>query len=697
MSHSRILGNPFPLWKEHRKEMLARALAAIRTAVGRNRPGVRRGFWVLPWIVPAATSLYLKYTLMAGTHSYGPGGFKIAAQSLGRKGGFGFWQKASFFRMDVIVAALLAIALLFLGRLLPRRPRFIAVWFLSAGITVALYAQLRAFEVVGEFLSFGTFWTAVAWGWHEPGAYVSYLGIGTVLFTLVAVAFVFAGLWRVGGPKAARTENARSPWLGRLTTLKGAFVCCLVPIAIVSCLPRLPSSPYESSILWRGLSAYWHESDVQTAQFTNLGRSGLVLQYRKLTHAPVPEKSPAYWGKAKGSNVIFFVLETMPARFLPPDGDMSDLPNLQRLRQKSFIAIRHYTTFPRTHEAVFSLLSSWYPSDVTRTLEEQHPDMKAPGMMAVLSAAGYRTAIYSPMRTETSYDGRMFESVGVQEQIYPPDALAPPENRQDLRAAWMKTRVARDLATLALMKQDLAGCIAQRQNFAGVFLPQISHLPYPESPQDGQEDLREQARAILQTEDGWLGDLMQFLEREHQLDNTVIVITGDHGIRNSEEDPNFVGGMIDDYSFHVPLLIYAPRVLDHPVTIRWLTSHIDVAPTVLDLLGIERGRRFEEGSPIWDAELTKRQTYFFANTVFGADGYYADGHFYMRNVVSDSVYADVTQHFRTKDIVPSTSAERAEVSNSIARMVGLQQVVAAHFSQANKARNHLFGSARLED
>jgi arylsulfatase A-like enzyme len=650
--------------------------------------------------VPALTSLYLKYALMAGTHSYGFGGFEIAALSLGRKKGFAFWQKLSFFRADVIVAALVAIALLFLGRLLPRRPRFIAVSLFSAGITLALYAQLRAFQVVGEFLSFRMFWAAVSWGSHEPAAYISYLGTRTVALTLFVVVLVFVSLWWFAKKKETVKAGISRPVRpeGGITTLEGAFFFCLFPIAIACWLPRLPSSPYESSVLLKALSAYWHESDVQTAAFANFGRAGLLARYREFTHSPAPQKDPAYWGKAKGSNVLFFVLETMPARFLPPDGDMSDLPNLRRLREKSFVGLRHYTTFPRTHEAVFSLLSSWYPSDVTRTFEQQHPDMKVPGIMAVLSARGYHTAIYSPMQSGGSYDEQMFQEVGVQERIYPPDAMAPPETRQDLRAAWMKTRITRDLATLELMKQDLAGCIAQKQSFAGVFLPQISHLPYPELAQGGsQEDLKTQARAILEIEDRWLGSLMQFLEREHQLDNTVIVVTGDHGIRNSEEDPNFVGGMIDDYSFHVPLLIYAPRALDHPRTIPWLTSHIDVAPTVLDLLGIEQGRTFEEGTAIWNPALVKRRTYFFASSALGADGYYAHGHFYMRNSASGSVYANSAQDFGASDIVPSIRAEHADVSNSIARMVGLQQVTAAHFDQDDKPRNHVFGPFRSGD
>jgi len=646
------------------------------------------GLFVVPWIAPALLSFYLKYILMAPG-----GGFSVAAQSLGRKEGFGFLEKLSFFLFDIIVAVIVPVILLMLGRFLPRRLRLPFGVALSAGATLALYAQLRAFRAVGQFLSFQMFWTAVSWGWHEPGAYVSYIGIKGLSTGSALGASLLGGYWWLSKRHTEQAEIVRaSRHENGLATLEAVFIFCLLPVYVAGWLPRLPSNPYQSSVLLRALSAYWHEQDVQTADFVGLTNAGLLSQYRQLTHAPAPERNPAYWSSSKGGNVIFFVLETMPARFLPADGPMDDLPNFQRLREKSFIGGQHYTTFPRTHEAVFSLLSSWYPSDVTRTFEEQQPNLKVPGIMAALTASGYLTAIYSPMRRWHSLDEEMFREVGVEQQTYPPDALAPPEDRQDLRAAWMKTRINRDVATLQLMKRDIADSLAEKRNFAATFLPQISHFPYPESA-DNEQDISKRARAILKIEDAWLGELLDLLQQQHQLDNTVIVITGDHGIRTSEEDPNFIGGMIDEYSFHVPLLIYAPKALQHSFNVPWLTSHIDVAPTVLDLLGVERGRDFEEGSPVWNGGLSKRQTYFFASSVFGADGYYSDGRFYMRNLMSDTAYESSTLHFETKDIMPVTLADCTQLSRPLARIAGLQQVSAARFSTAHEVRNQVFGSA----
>ena len=144
-------------------------------------------------------------------------------------------------------------------------------------------------------------------------------------------------------------------------------------------MPRIATTPYHRSVFFQAMSAYWHDDGVETREFAGLAMPELLSSYRKLAQAPDSGQNPTYWSKEKGGNVLYFVLETTPAMFLGADENLDDLPNLRRLRDRSFLASQHHTTFPRTHEAVFSLLSSWYPPDVARTLEEQHPGSASPG------------------------------------------------------------------------------------------------------------------------------------------------------------------------------------------------------------------------------------------------------------------------------------------------------------------------------
>lgn len=638
-----------------------------------------------PWTAAAFTSLYLKYRIMEGTYSYDSGGFTITEAILGRREDL--LTKLSFFRMDLLLGfVIVPLALVSIAKFLPVRWRMSVCAAFSAAVSLALVIQLRAFDVMGQFLSLQMLWTALTWGLREPLAYANYLHLQTLakgVFVLLVCIWGIRRLLPALTKLAIRADRYRSQFR----------ICALAFCALIVLLPwisQVQATPYHRSAMVMAIRAYEPEMHANTKEFEALSPSELLDRYRQLSQSPAPAKNSFYFGKEKGSSVLVFVLETTAYRFLPTNESMDDLPNLKRLRERSFVPARHYTTFPRTHEAVFSLLSSWYPSDVPRTYEQQQPGMQVPGLMRSLAAQGYDTSIYSPMKRWASLDEEMFQSLGVKRQVYPQDSMAPAAKDAEHYAAWQKKRIARDNATLNLLIKDLDTRLCEKQNFAAVFLPQVGHLPYP----DGRDyidsaDLKSRARNILRLEDAWLGQILDLLQLHGQLDNTVIVIVGDHGIRTREEDPTLNEG-VDDYSFHVPLLIYAPRAVDHTVTIPWLTSHIDVAPTVLDLLGVEKGRQFEEGTAVWNPQIQKRQTFFLASILFGADGFASGQNFYMANAMSKSVYQNSVPTFDSRNLLPEDSPATHAVPLQISRLIGLQEVLITHFGEADSFRSHIF-------
>jgi Sulfatase len=244
-----------------------------------------------------------------------------------------------------------------------------------------------------------------------------------------------------------------------------------------------------------------------------------------------------------------------------------------------------------------------------------------------------------------------------------------------------------------LLSKDLESTTAQGRPFAYVFAPEVSHGPWVDSIRSMQSsDAREIGQRLLEMSDTYLGRIMDLLARQNQLTRTIIVVVGDHGVRTRVEDPRLATGVMDDYSFHVPLLIYAPMTLKSAQKIPWLTSHIDIAPTVLDLLGVTRNRRWEQGAPVWDPELNRRRTYFLARSYFGIDGYHLNGRFVMWSHISDSVYANNQMKFGPEDVVPCNSPQYVEATAAISRLVGLQEVWVTQFGRADSFRNHLYGS-----
>ncbi len=657
---------------------------------------------ILPWVAPAVLSVYIKYVMLKvlGLH----GGFEIVTRTLGRpdSSGLSFWEELSLFRADLLVAFLVApLVLVVLSRCLPSRWRLPFGIIVSAVTSLVLYCQLRAYGSVGQFLSSDMIWSGIAWGLHDPSVISKYLNLRRLLLILSVVVAV-AVVWRWGRRAKLIERRPLDPIAPRHWYIGiGVVGSCLAVLTIVAWAPVLPSTPFHRSILVWGLESLSNQTGVDTREFRNLSVEQLENKYREIVSDPVSARDARYWGKAKGCNVLFLILETAPARVLPADGDLSDFPNLRRLRKTSFVGVSHYTTYPETHQAISSILSSWYPSSLARNFFQEHPDLIVPGLIRTLSGLGYDTAVYSPYDFRGELDHEMYTAVGFQRQVYPQidqrafDAQVR-ANTKRIRFGWgetpLETRTTLDIATLGLLKRDMEQDLVHGRRFAYLFAPQVSHGPWPDSQRNGEgRNVIRDGRAVLEIPDQWLGDIMQLLERYNQLDRTVIVVVGDHGVRSREEDPTFAGNLFGEYSFHVPLVIYAPMAVDHEEKIPWITSHIDIAPTVGSLLGVEPKQNVEQGTPIWDPDLAKRTTYFLAQGYLGTDGFYSKGKFFMWSHVTDTVSENTRMNFDTVKLVGRDSSTYDEVTRPIRYINGLDEVLATRFDPSNSVKNLMYG------
>jgi phosphoglycerol transferase MdoB-like AlkP superfamily enzyme len=661
-----------------------RGALGTKDAVQKTRglaPWVSAAPSVLIWLPAALAVLYLKYALMMG------GGFKIATRHLGifDNTDLSLGDKVSFFRGDVLVCCFVVpLALLVLARLLPRVWRSLTIAVLCVACILLAYLNTLSVYSVGRLLSGSLLLSSFHWGLADTWSIWKYLRPGGLMRLGALLLFLILTSWW-----STRQSNAieKSPSLERLwrqilvVGLAGSIVITAIPW-----IPLVPSTTYHESILIESIRTLLGigTEPTGTSEFSTLGASQLLAQYREWTHAPSPEKDPRYWGKAAGSDVIVVILETGPAAILDITGDLDDMPVLRRLRERSFVASRHYSTYPYTSRAHFSIFSSWYPSNRTVDFILRYPDLVVPGVMRILAAAGYETVAYMPHPAWSEPDQEMYQALGFQRQVVAHPITSDNVFRVNRLAAWTLMR-SFDSDTLSLIEKDMEDWLGRDHRFAVAFVPQQGHGPWPDvSADEHLTSIAARGRAIMAMQDAYLGELVELLEKHHRLERTIIVVTADHGIRTRVEDPSLQGGMIDDYSFHVPLLIYAPQVLQSAQNVAWITSHIDIQPTVLDLLGIGRGRDFEQGSAIWDSRLAQRTTFFFANHYLGADGYYSDGQFFMWSSVSDSVYQNDRLHFATSQMVAGGTPTYHRVTETIGRMAALQQRWVAVLGQTKR-------------
>ena len=108
----------------------------------------------------------------------------------------------------------------------------------------------------------------------------------------------------------------------------------------------------------------------------------------------------------------------------------------------------------------------------------------------------------------------------------------------------------------------------------------------------GERDLQH-LRALYRGEIGWtdeqIGALLEHLRRAGRLENTLIVVTSDHGEEFFEHGRRGHKQSLYDEVLRVPLLIVLPESMrrDPPTRVDAQVSLSDLLPTLLDLTGIE--------------------------------------------------------------------------------------------------------------
>jgi len=112
------------------------------------------------------------------------------------------------------------------------------------------------------------------------------------------------------------------------------------------------------------------------------------------------------------------------------------------------------------------------------------------------------------------------------------------------------------------------------------------------SGEEGQAEeaqIRGLYRGAIAASDAAIGDLLTHLEDQGLLDNTIVIITADHGENTYESDLGVGHGdhLYGRAGHHVPLLIHQPGGEDGGTHIDRQVRTIDIAPTLLGLLGLE--------------------------------------------------------------------------------------------------------------
>ena len=313
-------------------------------------------------------------------------------------------------------------------------------------------------------------------------------------------------------------------------------------------------------------------------------------------------------GAARGRNVLLVVLESTGAGYLRPYGAKEDpTPNFTALAGRSIVFDHAYAVYPESVKGLVTYLASRYPGfDVPA---ERHAAIASPSLATELNAAGYASALF--------HSGR-FMYLGM-DTILAGSGFTRLEDAGDIGGNRNSSFGIDEPAAVRRILQWVDS-LPRGRPFLAAYLPIAGHHPYAyaEPGPFPEEEEIDRYRSALYDGDRALGTLLAGLRVRGLADSTLIVAIGDHGEAFGQHSGNYGHTLaIYEENVRVPFTIFVPGAENAALRVRRTASLLDVAPTILDLLGLDAPPVFQ-GVSLLDPQ--PRMSLFFTDYSLGLLG-----------------------------------------------------------------------------
>jgi lipoteichoic acid synthase len=319
---------------------------------------------------------------------------------------------------------------------------------------------------------------------------------------------------------------------------------------------------------------------------------------------PIAQNLRSLRGSAAGWNVIVVALESTAARYLKPYGAGDDpMPALSALAGRSILVEHAYAVYPESIKGLFAMLCSRDPA--FGETAETHAEAACASLPRALSAAGYRTALFHSGRFAYLGMDAVVEAVGF-------------DVREDAGAIGGNVHSSFGVDERAAVERILSWIDAdtRARPFFVTYLPIAGHHPYATAepgPFVEPGEIGAYKNALFEA-DRWIAALLEGLRSRHLDQKTLVVLYGDHGEAFGQHPGNFGHTLfIYDENIRVPL-IFAGAPGASGTRLQRVASVIDIAPTVLDLVGVTPDRRHQGVSLL---EPRARMALFYTDYALG--------------------------------------------------------------------------------
>ncbi len=310
--------------------------------------------------------------------------------------------------------------------------------------------------------------------------------------------------------------------------------------------------------------------------------------------------------KRKKLNVILIVVDALRADHLGCYGyRLNTSPNIDRFAKEGILFRNAFSHGPQTFVSVPSILTSLYPG-VHRILSSGLSlDNKIITLPEIFKKNGYRTAAFvGPQLGNISNLRQRFE-LYVEDRAVFDKNMASRLNKQALN--WINTNLSKPFFIYLhyldvhnpydpAIPYDRIFYNEEVDNETKRFVHELDWGGVEKQATDAKklvdhkyfEYFISQYDGKIRFIDEQIGILLKRLENYGLLDETLVVLTSDHGDEFLEHGQIFhQQGCLYDELIHVPLIMRLPRIIPKNKVITNQVRHVDIMPTILGVLNIK--------------------------------------------------------------------------------------------------------------
>ncbi len=306
--------------------------------------------------------------------------------------------------------------------------------------------------------------------------------------------------------------------------------------------------------------------------------------------------NPLVCKPSKDYNILFLFVDTLRYDMLTEEV----MPNTWKFALKNSRFNNHYSNGNNTRHGIFSLFTGLPGNYWTGSLSSGTPGI----LLIALQKRGYEIGIFAgaPLNMP-EFHKSIFAGIS-NLPIYPrgkgavdSDAFAVEDFEK-----WQSSLKPGSRFFSFIFFDSVHAYSFPKESKYEVFKPywgSINHMELNNSF-DPAPYLARYKNSVRYADD-LIQKVLDYLEEKHLLDETIVVISSDHGDEFNDNKLNFWGhgGNFTDAQIKVPLVIHWPG--KKPANIEYMTSHLDLVPTLLpEVLGCENPTEdYSVGMSIW--------------------------------------------------------------------------------------------------